>query len=360
MTFFARRRPTPGPGFDVYWAFAAERQRVYRHRLDGRPAEAATADPVLNAYRFTNAYRASDRVSQYLISHVIYDQERDWADTFARVLVFKIFNRVDTWEHLCASVGEVGVSTLLSGELDEALASVPPKRPIYNAAYIMPPPRSSTGAKFRRHLGLLRHMVHDHAHDRLQAASSMATAFDVLASYESIGPFLAYQFLIDLNYTAHLSFSEADYVVAGPGALRGIRKCFSDPGDLSPAEIIRWVTDQQHEAFDQRGLDWHDLWGRPLQLIDAQNLFCEVDKYTREARPELSELAPGSRIKQRYTPTAAPVTAWFPPKWGVNLSIPSKYHPKGIPTPSAEPPRLFDDQRLSVEIEIDNPTVGIA
>lgn len=30
--------------------------------------------------------------------------------------------------------------------------------------------------------------------------------------------------------------------------------------------------------LDERDLEWHDLWGRSLQLIDAQNLFCEVDR----------------------------------------------------------------------------------
>jgi hypothetical protein len=260
-------------------------------------------------------------VSQYLINNVIYDEPRDWADTFVRVLVFKVFNRIDTWEYLQATTGEVGVAALLNEDLDRALAEVPTHRPIYNAAYIMPPPRSGTGAKFRRHLGLLRHMVSDRAPHKVGSAPSMAAAFDVLRSYESIGPFLAYQFLIDLNYTPHLSFSEADYVVAGPGALRGIRKCFTDAGDYSPAEVIRWVVEQQVDAFDKRNLAWHDLWGRPLQLIDAQNLFCEVDKYTRQARPDLSAFAPGSRIKQRYRPAAAPMSAWFPPKWGINEAV---------------------------------------
>jgi hypothetical protein len=172
-------------------------------------------------------------------------------------------------------------------------------------------------------------MIRDNAHQQVDAAPSMAAAFEVLASYESIGPFLAYQFIIDLNYTPHLSFSEADYIVAGPGALRGIRKCFTDPGDYSPAEIIQWVADQQGDAFERRCLEWHDLWGRPLHLIDAQNLFCEVDKYTRKAHPDLSSFAPGTRIKQHYTPAAAPLTAWFPPKWGINRSIPSRFWPQG-------------------------------
>jgi len=320
----ARRAPRTGPGYEVYWAFAAERQRVYRRRLDGELG-ALTEDPVIAAHRFTNAYRASDRVSQHLIRRVLYDRDRDWTDTFVRVLVFKIFNRVDTWVHLESALGDVDAESLLRGAIDEALAPRASKSPVYSAAYIMPPPRSSTGAKFRRHLDLLRSMLRDGAERKIQQAPTMRDAYSVLAGYESIGPFLAFQFLTDLNYSEHLDFSETEFIVAGPGALRGLRKCIADPGDLGTTDVIRWVMDQQGEAFGDRRLDWVDLWGRPLQLIDVQNLFCEVDKYTRAAHPELSALAPGTRIKQRYSPTSAPMTAWFPPKWGINDAIPSQY-----------------------------------
>ncbi|HYO61463.1 MAG TPA: nucleotide kinase domain-containing protein, partial [Actinomycetota bacterium] len=60
------------------------------------------------------------------------------------------------------------------------------------------------------------------------------------------------------------------------------------------------------------------LWGRPLQLIDCQNLFCEIGKYARRAFPEISGVSQRKRIKQVYRPTGEPVTAWYPPKWGVN------------------------------------------
>ena len=363
MHALRRDPPRPGPGFDVYWEFAAERQRVYRNRLQGLTGPSLTDDPVLSTFRFTNAYRASDRVSQYLTAQVIYNEPRDSLNTFPRLLIFKVFNRIDTWEYLTTSVGEIGVESLLSGELDEALAALPPKRTVYNAAYIMPPPRDRTGAKFRRHLSLLRHMVLDSAHLRIQAATSMEAAFGILVSYESIGPFLAYQFLIDLNYTEHLTFSEGDHVVAGPGALRGIRKCFTATGDYSPSEIIRWVTEQQDEAFRLRELEWSDLWGRPLQLIDVQNLFCEVDKYTREARPDLSAFAPGSRIKQRYTPATGALSAWFPPKWGVNDSVPTRYWPEAVHGEVGHHARFgssMDDDCLGVKVDFDSAAASVA
>src|SRR5215510_7547949 len=85
------------PVFYAYWRFAAERQNIFFRRLQ-RINGAFTADPVLNRFRFTNAYRASDRVSQYLIRHVIYrdDLPYDEINLFFRILLFKLFNKVET------------------------------------------------------------------------------------------------------------------------------------------------------------------------------------------------------------------------------------------------------------------------
>ncbi len=317
----ARTVPTTTTGYDAYWKFATERQNVYLRRIGGH-TDCLTDDPVLTANRFTNAYRAADRVSQHLITDILYDGPRNWVDTFARTLVFKVFNRIGTWEHVVDRLEGVDADTVTSGAVDAAIAEIADKQPIYSAAYIMPPPQDRTGSKYVRHLSMIRTMLADGAPDRIVNAADMSDAYDVLAGYPSIGPFLAYQFVTDLNYSAHLSFSESEFVVPGPGAVRGLRKCFSDPGGYSPAELIRRAADMQHDEFARRGLAWHDLWGRDLKLIDVQNLFCEVDKYTRVANPELSAYAPGAKIKQRYRRDPRPLTAWFPPKWRINDRVP--------------------------------------
>lgn len=317
----AKTAPTTTAGYDAYWKFATERQNVYLRRLAGF-AGPLTGDSVLTANRFTNAYRAADRVSQRLITDVLYDRPRAWIDTYARTLVFKVFNRIGTWEHVVGRLGDVDAHTVASGAVDAAVAEIVDRQPVYSAAYIMPPPQDRTGPKYVRHLSLIRAMLADGVPDRIAEATSMSDAYETLAGYRSVGPFLAYQFVTDLNYSGHLSFSESEFVVPGPGAVRGLKKCFSDPGGYSPADLIRRTATMQHDEFARRELDWHDLWGRDLQLIDAQNLFCEVDKYTRVANPELAAYAPGTRIKQRYRRDRRPVTAWFPPKWGINSRIP--------------------------------------
>jgi hypothetical protein len=152
---------------------------------------------------------------------------------------------------------------------------------------------------------------------------SLEQVFELLRSYPSLGHFLAFQFAIDLNYSAITNFSEMDFVVAGPGARGGIRKCFSDAAGLDEAEIIGLVTSMADDEFARLGLRFSRLGdSRPLQLIDCQNVFCEVDKYARVAYPEYTLPGGRARIKQKFAANRLFVTQFYPPKWGINAPRP--------------------------------------
>jgi hypothetical protein len=161
-------------------------------------------------------------------------------------------------------------------------------------------------------------MMRDHVPERLRDCPSMESGFLLLRSYPMIGDFLAYQFVTDLNYSTLTNFSEMDFVVPGPGARDGIRKCFRDTGHLSEADIIRLMADTQEEQFARLGLRFRSLWGRRLQLIDCQSLFCEVGKVARIVHPDVSGTSGRMRIKQRFHANPEPLRYWFPPKWGIN------------------------------------------
>lgn len=316
------RRLELTPVFDTYWRFAAARQALYDARLRGqRPPW--TRDPILAAHRFTNCYRAADRVSQFLITQVIYRGDQSWREVFFRTILFKIFNRISTWRLLVGEIGEVTWSGYDFARLNAILqARLDAGDRLYAAAYIMPPPRLGEARKHANHLRLIELMMSDGAPEKVAGAASMKEAFEVLAGYPGMGSFLAYQYLIDLNYAIGLDFSEMDFVVPGPGARDGIRKCFGPAAAGIEADVIRYMADAQEAQFARLGLDFGGLHGRRLQLIDCQNLFCEVDKYARVAHPEIMGISGRTRIKQVYRRDSAPLTAWFPPKWGLNGTVP--------------------------------------
>ena len=144
----------------------------------------------------------------------------------------------------------------------------------------------------------------------------MADVFEAIKGYPLMGDFMSYQLAIDINYSEVTDFSESSFVRPGPGALRGLKKVFISLGDLRPDEAIMWMVDHQGEEFERHGHDFPGLFGRPLQAIDCQGLFCEVDKYCREAVPWLASSR--TRIKQKFVAAGLPINYFFPPKWAIN------------------------------------------
>ncbi len=148
-------------------------------------------------------------------------------------------------------------------------------------------------------------------------APGLREVYGLLLALPSLGPFLAYQYAVDLAYSAATAAEESQFVVADPGCLDGIAKCFTDTGGLSPAEVIAWIADSSPEHFTRLGLGFADLWGRWPALIDWQNVFCEVSKYTRATHPHVRGPSGRTRIKQEFRQTPAPIDYRFPPKWGL-------------------------------------------
>jgi alpha-glutamyl/putrescinyl thymine pyrophosphorylase clade 1 len=323
------RRPSrvrASPVYDVYWRFAAERQAIFFGRLEGAP-QPWTQDEILQTYRFTNAYRASDRVSQFLIGEVIYNPALPTApdEVVFRVLLFKLFNKISTWRWLREAVGALTWQAFDFARYDAALSRASAEgRKIYSAAYIVPPVSlDQTGVKHRGHLRLLEHILAGGFTQRLEAARGLREVFELLKSYPSLGDFLAFQLAIDLNYTDLVDHDEASFVVAGPGSRDGLAKTFPDAARFDPVDLIAVMADRQAAEFERLNLPFRDLYGRPLQLIDCQNLFCEVSKYTRVSHPQIAGLSGRTRVKQMFRPEGPLAAPWYPPKWGLNDRIPA-------------------------------------
>jgi hypothetical protein len=304
--------------YEKYWYFAAERQLVFFRRLNGYP-EPWTEDKILQQFKFCNAYRASDRVSQFLIKHVLYSQPYNPEDLVFRTILFKIFNKIETWMFLEQHLGQITLDNFNFDLYDSLLKRARETFPIYTSAYMSCANKAfGFDTKHQNHLALIEMMIRDGAIRRILEANSFKEIFLILKSYPLIGDFVAYQIATDINYSDAVNFSESDFTVAGPGAVRGIEKCFTNTGSLDHSGIIKWMYDNQEREFERLGVKFNSLWGRRLQLIDCQNLFCEVDKYTRVAVPELKSNR--KKIKHKFRPNPR-INYFYPPKWNINGRI---------------------------------------
>jgi hypothetical protein len=319
--FNKKVKPQKSAVYDVYWQFAARRLAVFTNRIYN-PNAPWTDDPVLQKNKFTNVFRASDRVSQYLID-LQYKGDNN-RDVFFKTMLFKLFNKIETYAYLERELGSISASSFDFQKYNDLLSMrMASGRPIYSAAYIMPSAGQAFGHKLKHtnHLALLQKMLDDRLDEKIYLAESLEQVYKLLLSYPSLGSFLAFQYSIYLNYSEIINFSEMDFVVAGPGAKNGIRKCFNSLCDYSHEDIIKLMVEEQEVQCTRLNLPLPQLFGRALQLIDCQNLFCEVDKYLRATHPELSEASGRTRIKQKYTVSKGPQSFFFPPKWNINNNV---------------------------------------
>ena len=241
------------------------------------------------------------------------------SDRILQIVAFRTFSKIETWRGVKETLGGAPrLEHLRSGAFERALDRVKSETGgLYTGAFILCANKAfGFDEKHRNHVALFKHMFLENAcAERILQAPSLEDVVALLESFPLLGPFMAYQTAIDLNYSELLDFSENDYTQAGPGALRGLKKAFTTLGDYTPAETILWMVERQDEEFARLELPFRGLFGRKLHGIDCQGLFCELDKYCREAVPELTSAR--SRIKAKYVAALGEMKLFFPPKWGL-------------------------------------------
>ncbi len=306
--------------YDLYWYFACERQKIFWKKLNGEESP-WTNDEILQEYKFCNSYRVNDRVSQYLLKNVIYNGKKySDEDIVFRIILFKLFNKESTWELLLNNFGDVTLKTFSMKKYSKVLENaISNGVKIYNDAYISCANKAfGYDRKHDNHLALLNKMfIEDKMQYKILKCKTMKEAFDIIKGYPLIGNFMAYQLVTDINYSDAVNWREDEFTVAGPGSLRGIKKCFIDKGNMTNEDIIKYMYENQDKEFKRLNLDFKRIGNRPLQLIDCQNIFCELDKYLRQKMPNLKSNR--TKIKKKYTPKESKIKYIYPPKWNIKL-----------------------------------------
>jgi len=315
--------------FKYYFKFMQSRMDIWWKRYEGKKPP-YTKDPILQDYRFTQVYRSLDRVSQYLIKDVIYVpgyKKMSEEDIILRILLFKIFNKIETWQDIEKGLGEVNVKTFDVKKVNDILAKRIVEHPVFTNAFM------STGMMYSRFKGGEDKFKHKHErYIQVLADEMMNPLFlkkiikakkleDIYKSFLDItyvAGFIAMQHTIDLNYSPIINFDENSFIHAGKGTVRGIHKA-AELGNWSEEKFIHWVHENLQGYAKYYGYDkFRPLPGRMPMLCDLSNVFCEFDKYTRMADPSLQVYDKGKKrkIKNTFKMNPSQIEYFFPPKWG--------------------------------------------
>lgn len=326
----------PNKNFLYYLHFVKERMEIFWNRLEEKQ-KPWTSDIILQQYKFTNVYRILDRVSQYLVRNVIEDTRYDYVeeDIFFRILLFKHFNRIETWELLEKEFGAITYNINLLKQMDLYLQeSIKNGEKIYSNAYMVygfsGDEFNSMSCKHSRYFHVWQTRLFPKL-NKILKSKSMKEVYEILRQIPGYANFISYQYCIDFNYSSLFDFHENSFVVAGPGAERGIQQTF----DTEEYEkVIYDVMEHFDEYVEEYSSKYKKdltpkLLERPLHLIDVQNCFCETDKYLREASKYDDSIVQiegkkNSKIKNRFVENENKIYYVFPKKWQLELKQPKQ------------------------------------
>ncbi|KAL5524088.1 hypothetical protein ACEPAG_8261 [Sanghuangporus baumii] len=318
------------PAFDTFWEYASERHAVEERRRAGKP-QPWSKKSVFREYKFCSVFRVADRGSQFLIKEVIEkggSQEEE--ELLFRVLLYSSFVRVETYKLLSDTLGPLSWKTYDHAKYARVLLKAADNGDsIYTGAFQKFPPQLGYSHAHENHLALLEIMMSNNLLGQLKECKYMADAFDVIYQFPGSGDFVAFQLLINLSYTPLVNFSENDFVIAGVGAVKGLKKCFSPSDSVSGSEsaLIRWMTDTQERHFARLGLEPAVLSNgngkdekRKMTLVDVEHTLCELHKYVRilsSAQGGGGEGGYGYGYGKRFTQKTARLARWpvFPRAW---------------------------------------------
>jgi 5-hmdU DNA kinase-like protein len=265
----------------LFWYWINERHRIYLRRAEGNP-KPWTTDPIFQKYKFVNVFRRLDRTTAWLIENFIEPYHED-IDVDLGLLAFNIcwFRMFNRWE-TGAALGwqkdwdEVRAKHILS-KLDT----------VFTGAYIIhsDPGESKLISILRVCTELYHASVAGGALETcVEEENSLQAVSEGLQKIPHVGPFMAYQMVLDMMYTPALLANAVDrntWTCTGPGAMRGLRRL--DPGATMKDSLERM------RDLQARSNDHLEVYMPAMDIHDIEFCLCELDKYCRvkfgEGRP---------------------------------------------------------------------------
>lgn len=272
--------------------FVWERENIRLSRLAGKPREEWTTDPVLRKYKFTNIHREHDRVSQWIIEHVMKPNEGR-RDLWFILLICRLINWPPTLQRLIddrvlfRDAGDFSTADF-SASIESFKSEV---GKVYSGAYMVYPTKMDIGGVKSQALG--RHIIEpilavaediDYELYRMDVEGSIERFVNTLSKCFGISTFMAGQVAADLTYHNGPLCDACDlysYAPMGPGSQRGLNYLHRRTA------FANWKQEDFNTALKVIFNEiYHKLGIVTLTLHDVQNIMCEFSKYCRSALGE--------------------------------------------------------------------------
>ncbi|KAF8512304.1 hypothetical protein BU17DRAFT_54107 [Hysterangium stoloniferum] len=283
VSIAGRSLPINMHNLDMLFKWMAERDSIQRKRQTGIPPP-WSEDPILREHKFCNVFRTLDRGTQYILREVINKGDQTHSEICFRVMLYKLFNRIATWELIEKKLGPTTWSNFSLDKYGRVLLAAKSVAPIYTSAYQIPAPKLGYSTTVMNHLRLLQKMMEEDFPGELLKQRSMRDAYCLIEQYPGMGPFLSFQLLLDLNMSPHVDFDENEWVACGPGSSKCLRMIFGCDVSRIKSQAIEYLYNTQNEHFARLGIT--DLprvaEDKPgVSFVDLEHALCECYKYSK-------------------------------------------------------------------------------
>ena len=293
-----------------FFAYARERHSVHLRRLAGEPAP-WTDDPILRKYRFTQVFRELDRTTIWF-RQFVREPLREKPEVLLATVLFRWFNRISTGEGIFlqqdverGSAFDVYLRTGNRRVLEQACVAINGARgPHVTGAYIVLGKRGMPkmqGVVAAFHDFAQNYNWRDTARECLACRDIPGRELNLehiwrwLRDVPYLGPFMAYEIVTDLRWTALLDRAPDinTWANPGPGALRGAARVLGvserryrrdDPSTkpfVTKASVAETHDVMRELLFRSRLSEfWPQGWPE-WEMRDVEHTLCEFDKYER-------------------------------------------------------------------------------
>ena len=271
----------------IKWMVARETLR--RNKEAGKPRP-WTDDDILARYRFTNIRRRDDRVSRWIIKHVV--PLEDHPEFLEFLALCRWVNWPPTIDELLLTSGALPIPIDWKRVIRLIDRRTARKEKAWTGAYMI----RADNRFHDRARSKADYIVNDVILGGItpikgeictwcSICRTRAAIWELIKKRHCWGSFMAGQFVDDLTWTKYLSkpLDDVTWAPQGPGSKRGFNRILGRPlKQLIPADEWQLYLMCWHSEAVEWG--FHDL-----TLMDIQNCLCETDKYLRvklgEGRP---------------------------------------------------------------------------
>lgn len=279
---------TSQQNLDGFWRMIYKRHLIWYKRFVLKDPPPWTKDPIFLEYKFTNMYRELDRGTLYLLDNIVNTGNAPEEEVF-NIILYRMFNRVATYDHIGFqtvyrnSVGPMVWPSFVA-VFNKLRAYAEAGNALYTDAHMVCAYEHFPGRdKLERFEWIFAHVLKalPKLMTLVEHQTSLGPIHKFLTTIPGIGPFNAYEIVVDISYATWNNLHEDEWVNPGPGCMRGLKDIFPDIKPKQCQKAIQIIRECQKDEFARLKLPFSSIAykDRELTLRNVEHDLCEYHKY---------------------------------------------------------------------------------